>query len=412
MLTSIGGSFDASPSEIKTFYSNDDELQAFEPGNVIQSDGQRSGAVFSFQETSITSRVGISFVSSEQACNNVDREIPESANFLSIVEETKRVWNGNVLSKVTTTETNITDLQNLYTSLYVMHQMPSNRTGENPLWSSDEPYWDDIFTLWDLFRCAIPLMQILQPEAHEQLLRSMIDVWRNEGYLPNARSVNFNGPVQGGGNSDIVLADAYVKGVRGSINWADAYAAMLKNAEVEPPNNFDARANDSSTKEGRGGLSDWFEYGFITPRFSRSVSRGVEYAINDFGLYQVALGESDEEDIVKYWQRSQNWRNYWNPDLSSLGFRGFLNPRDQDNFIEHDPLQCCGYWAEPFYQASSWEYSFNPHHDMAQLIELCGGTETFISRLETIFQKGVKPDSPEWTIYSMSSPSIIAFMSH
>lgn len=132
----------------------------------------------------------------------------------------------------------------------------------------------------------------------------------NEEYLPNARSVNFNGPVQGSTHSDLVLADAYIKGVRGSIQWPDAYLAMRKNAEVEPPNNFDPRADDSSNKEGRGGLFGWIEYGFLTPRFSRSVSRGVEYAMDDFGLYQVALGEGDDEAIAKYWRQSQNWRNY------------------------------------------------------------------------------------------------------
>ena len=330
--------------------------------------------------------------------------MPDSASFSSIVDETKAIWNENVLSKVTTTETNLEDLQNLYTSLYVMHQMPSNRTGENPLWQLDEPYWDDLFTLWDLFRCTTPLMQILQPVAHEELLRSMVDVWRNEGYLPNARSVNFNGPVQGGSNSDIVLADAYVKGVRGAMNWADAYSAMRKNAEVEPANNFDPRAPDSSTKEGRGGLSDWINYGFLTTQFSRSVSRGLEYSIDDFGLHQVALGEGDDEGSAKYWRRSQNWRNYWNPDATSLGFQGFLNPRDQNGFIPSDPLACCGYWEDAaYYQASSWEYSFNPHHDMALMIELSGGRDTFVSRLQTIFQEGVDLERPDWTIYSRSA---------
>jgi putative alpha-1,2-mannosidase len=302
------------------FEGDGDQVESFQPGNLTRSEGQRIGSVLSFDDNSILSRVGISFISSKPACGNVDREMPKSASFSSIVDETKSVWNENVLSKVTTSETNLTDLQNLYTSLYVMHQMPSNRIGENPLWRSDEPYWDDIFTFWDLFRCTIPLMQILQPDAHEQFLRSLVDVWRNEGYLPKARLVNFNGPVQGGTNSDIVLGDAYVKGVRGSLNWADAHSAMLKNAEVEPPNNFDPRAPDSSTKEGRGGLSDWTEHGFITPRFSRSVSRGVEYALNDFGLHQVALGEGNDEDADKYWQRSQNWRHYWSANATSLGF--------------------------------------------------------------------------------------------
>jgi putative alpha-1,2-mannosidase len=384
---------------VKVFEGDKADAGSFAVGNSIKSKGTRAGAVLAFKQSAVVSRVGISFISSQKACDSVNREMPKPATLSSIVTETQGIWNKNVLSKVTTTETNLADLQSLYTSLYIMHQMPSNRTGENPLWQSTEPYWDDLFTLWDLYRCSFPLYQILQPEAHEELLRSMIDVWRNDGYLPSARSANFNGPVQGGSDADTVLADAYVKGVRGSINWKDAYAAMQKDAEVEPPNNFDPRANDSSTKEGRGGLSDWISYGFITPTFSRAVSRGVEYSINDFGLYQVARGVSgNDEEIARYWRRSQNWRNYWKPSAVALGFNGFLVPRDLNGFIPQDPLECCGYWPDPYYQGSPYSYSFNAHHDMAELIRLSGGNEKFIPRLQKFFEKGIDPEDPESTL--------------
>lgn len=104
----------------------------------------------------------------------------------------------------------------------------------------------------------------------------MIDIYRREGYVSDARSSFWNGAVQGGSNSDNVFADAFVKGVRGKVNWEQAYASMVKNAEVIPPNNNDPRDPTGSTKEGRGALSDWLKYGFITPSFGRSVSRAVE----------------------------------------------------------------------------------------------------------------------------------------
>lgn len=88
--------------------------------------------------------------------------------------------------------------------------------------------------------------------------------------------------MQRGSNADNVLADARVKGVAG-VNWDDAHAAMLTNAEVVPPNNHDPQSNeDSSPREGRGALPDWVERGFITRRNSRSVSHAAEYAANDF----------------------------------------------------------------------------------------------------------------------------------
>ena len=76
---------------------------------------------------------------------------------------------------------------------------------------------------------------------------------------------------------------------------------MVKNAEITPPNtNPDPMAPDSSTKEGRGALPDWHAHGFITPMFSRAVSRAVDYAYNDFSLYQVAAGLGRSEDAAKY----------------------------------------------------------------------------------------------------------------
>ena len=104
----------------------------------------------------------------------------------------------------------------------------------------------------------------------------MIDIFRHDGYLPDGRSSHFNGATQGGSNADNVLADAFVKGVRGRVNWDDGYAAMVKDAEIAPPSNNDERDTDSSTKEGRGALQDWLQHGFITTNFNRSVSRAVE----------------------------------------------------------------------------------------------------------------------------------------
>lgn len=104
----------------------------------------------------------------------------------------------------------------------------------------------------------------------------MIDIWRHDGWVSDARSSFSNGAVQGGTNGDNVFADAYVKGVRGQIDWEDAFASMVRNAEEVPEPNHDPRDSTGSTKEGRGALPDWLEYGYITRNFSRSVSRAVE----------------------------------------------------------------------------------------------------------------------------------------
>ncbi|KAI4869380.1 glycoside hydrolase family 92 protein [Hypoxylon rubiginosum] len=394
------GYFDQAAT-FKTFLGTDatgEDLSDYSDATSQDSES-RLGAVFTFNTTDVTSRVGVSFISSEQACANVDREIPAGTTLDTLETNVKTAWNDQVLSKITTTDTtNTTRLQLLYSSLYHMSLIPTNKTGENPLWSSSEPYYDDIFTFWDLFRCTTPLMHILQPVAYEELIRSLVDIWRNEGFLPDARSSFFNGATQGGSNADNVLADAYVKGVRGAIDWEDAFSAMVTDAETEPPNNNDSRDTSSSTKEGRGALPDWIDRGFITTKYRRSVSRAVEYAGNDFGLYQVAKGLGKDDEAEKYLNRSRNWRNQWNPDLEALGFTGFLGPIDEDgNFVDQDPLSCGGcYWGDDYYQGLPMEYSFNAHHDINKLIELGGGVDTFTARLEKLFEGGVSSGNSQF----------------
>jgi len=349
------GHFDQPFSSVRTFTGNGTELYTY--GNSTSTSGtDRQGGVFTFNATSVSSRVGISFVSTSQACSNVNDQIPAGTNVKDLVTRAQDRWATEVFSKVSTTEKNETVLTQLYSYLYGMHLIPSNRTGENSLWNSTEPSYDDFFTLWDLFRCSTPLWQVLQPKPYEEIIRSLIDIWRHEEFLPDARSSEFTGRTQGGSNAENVLADAYVKGVRGKVNWEDAYEAMKTDAEVVPPNNNDPIAPDSSTKEGRGALPDWLSLGYITPHFSRAVSRAVEYAGNDFGLYQVASGLGKNDDAQKYLNRSRNWRNHWNPRQESLGFTGFVSPRYENGSFQepYDPLQCGGcYWDGMTFSAPS-----------------------------------------------------------
>jgi putative alpha-1,2-mannosidase len=92
--------------------------------------------------------VGISWISSDRACQHVQNEIPAETEFESVVSDAASDWEDTVFSKITTTSTNETSLTLLYSSLYFMHLIPTNQTGENPNWESDEPYYQDIFTFW------------------------------------------------------------------------------------------------------------------------------------------------------------------------------------------------------------------------------------------------------------------------
>ncbi|KAI6251155.1 hypothetical protein HI914_00183 [Erysiphe necator] len=353
--------------------------------------GRRVGAVFSFGTQNVKSKVGISWVSEEMACSFKQNEIP-GWNLSTVVENAKNVWNNEVLSKITTTDlSNQTRLEMFYTGLYHTALMPTDKTGQNPHWETNEPTYDDYYTFWDTFRCLNSLLLLILPERAAGIIRSSIDIWRHERFMPDGRSGFYNGQVQGGSDADNVLADAYVKGLKGGINWKDAYAAMKTNAELTPYNTNDAGDPTSSVKEGRGALPDWLKYGWITPRFSRSVSRTVEYSLNDFSVAQLAK-DFEPESYQKYLNRSAGWQYIWQHDLYSLNYTGFLAPLFADGARDpkYSPAGCDGGCeaVSYTYEALAWEYSWTVPHDMQTLISFMGGPNLTESRLDAMFIPG------------------------
>ena len=356
--------------------------------------GQRVGALFTFSSSvrTLQSKVGISFVSTENACGYIPKEIPHW-DLNKTVSEAEDTWEG-VMNKVSTTDmSNRTRLEMFYTGLYHTHLMPTDRTGENANWETAEPSYDDYYTLWDTFRCLNSLWTLIATDRSIGIVRSLIDIWRHEQFMPDGRSGNANGQVQGGSNSDNVLADAFVKGLQGGINWTDGYLAMKTNAELIPWNNWDLGDPTGSTIQGRGALADWLQYGFLTPNYDRSVSRTIEYSLNDFSLSQVAK-EIAPQDYQKYLQRSAGWQHQWDPDLSNNNFTGFVAPKYADGSRDpnYDPSLCPGYceFGGYTYEALGWEYTWTVPFDMETLVDLMGGANTTEQRLDTMFIEGLK----------------------
>jgi len=402
------GEFDQAPDQAYTFSGRlTDPIQRYHTfsngpvpqpvlGNLSEVSGplnNRVGALFTWSNAStstVKSRVGISFISADKACTFKNQEIP-SWDLTDTVTAAVQEWNEDVFSKIrvpTHPSQNRTNLVLLYSNLYLMHLMPSDRTGENPLWSNDEPSWDDFYTLWDIFRCTVSLYHLIQPSYYQSMIRSIIDIWRWEGFMPAGRSGNFNGLVQGGSNADNVLADAYVKGLPG-INWTEAYQAMLKNAEVLPYNTFSFVDPSASVKDGRGALNDWIPLGYVSSdRSTRAVSRTVEYALNDFSLSQVAR-EVAPGDVEKYLNRSAQWQNIWAHNVTHRNFTGFLAPRLANgsfNLTDYNPAVCGGCeYKSISYEGTPFEYSFSIPHDMQTLIQFMGGPAEFERRLDYIF---------------------------
>ena len=350
-----------------------------EPGKESQFDsGQKTGAYMTFNTMAgqkIRVRVGISYISCGRARANM-RQV-DTWDFDKVKAEATAKWN-RVLDKVEL-DGDKNDKVKFYTALYHCYLQPTDKTGENPKWTSAEPNYDDFYAIWDTFRATHPLFTILTPSRQADMLRSLIDIWRNDGYMPDARSGNDNGRVQGGSNCDILFADAIVKGVEG-VDYEAGLQAMLKNAEVPP--------GGDERKEGRGGLNDYNTLGYVSAATERCLTRTLEYSNCDFAIATVAnrLGKNDIAD--RYYRKASNWQNTWNDDIECLGHKGFAWPRERDgNFLDEDKYTVLtgGGWENPTYETFSFELSMYVPHDMKSLIARCGGQERFTQRLDTFF---------------------------
>lgn len=417
MTTYFCGEFESSPDKAETFrgpntdpvpgqhvWANGETLQATFGDSKEESGPRvdRVGALFTWTGSSkatIKSRIGISMMSVEKACEFKDTEI-SSWRLNDTVNAAVLEWNRNVFSKIQVPvddSQNRTNLVLLYSHLYFTHLMPSDRSLDgNPLWPSEDS-WDDFYAIWDIFRCTVSLFHIIQPVYYASMLRSLIDIWKWDGYMPDGRSGNYNGVVQGGSDADNVLADAYVKRLpNAAINWTEAYSAMVKDAEVVPYNQFNPVDLTGDIQQGRGALQNWKDLGYIaSDKYTRSISRTVEYALNDYSLSVVSRG-LQMGDHDKYLRRSAQWQNIWNHNLTHQpsNSAGFLAPRlangswyDEENY---NPAVCdkgCG-WSSTTYEGTPFEYSFNVPHDMRTLIEFMGGEDAFEQRLDYIFEPG------------------------
>jgi predicted alpha-1,2-mannosidase len=324
----------------------------------------------------VQAKVGISFVSEEQAKANVTAEIP-AWNFDQVHGASLSLWRAE-LAKLELNGATESQRRQLYTAMYHIMLMPSDRTGENPKWQSSEPYYDDYYAIWDTYRSSSPLLTLISPDRQRDLIRSLIDIYRHTGYMPDARSGNDNGRTQGGSNANVVIADAFVKGLKG-IDYETAFQAMLKDTTVPPAD---------AQKEGRGGLKNYNERGFITLADERSGSRTVEYAYDDFAISEVACGLGKSREAALYAGRAHNFEHLFDTQMTYQGFKGFLRPRNPDGSWAAPFLEVRGTWPDFFYEGDLWTYSLYAPQDMRRIIELTGGTRAFLQRLDFIFLRG------------------------
>ncbi|KAL5497692.1 hypothetical protein ACEPAH_2623 [Sanghuangporus vaninii] len=352
--------------------------------------------------TTILVRVGVSFISSDQACANAESEIPDF-DFDGTVTASQAQWR-DILNRVQVNTTGVDDdtVELLYSSLYRTHISPADYTDENPKWNSTEPYYDSLYCNWDTYRTLYPLYSLHDPETFARIVRGHINIQQHEGWLPECRGATAQQFIQGGSNGDPILGEFFVKFHNFSeslnVSATDLYAALLADAEEQPPN-WDLQGRQANA---------WKLFGYIPGDIfetsgtnTKQVSRTLEHAFGDFAISQVShlLGKLD--DVLKYQNRSGNFANIWNPNTTVPGGPGFVKGMMQPRFANgtfnrtdprhcsvHDPLHSTCFLnaanRDGFYESSPIVYA---PHDTARLIELQGGADSFVSRLGFIFDE-------------------------
>lgn len=364
--------------------------------------GRPTGAYLDFgiDADTVKVKIAISYLSELKARENLERDIPHW-DFDRVRADLVDRWD-DVLSRVEVDGSTPDTLKTmLYTGLYHTMLMPTDRTGENPLWNDPVPYYDDFYAIWDTYRTSMPMLTIIDSARQADMVNSLINIYKRDGYLPDARSGNSNGRTQGGSNADIAIADAYVKGL-GGIDYGLALQAMLRDADDAPGGKQEA--------EGRGGLTEYNALGYIPHGIARAGNRTLEYSYCDYAIAQVAGGLGYIALKDRFMRQSRRWRNLWRADYEHEGVKGFIMPRDAAGhwldsltqghsklhapMYEYTPVTFEGPWYTPwwdmfFYEASSWEYSLSVPHDVPGLIEMCGGDDAFERRLDIFFDRGL-----------------------
>lgn len=351
---------------------------AFTDGKVMQQ-GNACGARLRFREDTVLVRIGTSFISVEQARDNLQREITDW-QFEKTQQQTAEVWNTyfNRLQIEGATEK---QKHVFYTGLYHCLLFPRQFSEYGRYYSAfDDTIHEGIsyndYSLWDTYRAEHPLLILTAPEHVPGMVQSLIQMGKEGGYMPKWPNPGYTG-IMIGTHADAVIADALVKGIKG-FDVNEAYRQCYKDAFIPSGNDSCNRWADRAlwcgSPEARSGLSWYMKLGYVpVDKTNESVSNTLEGAYDDFCVAQVAkaVGKTDVYDTLM--KRSQNYRNLYNPQTK------FMAPRLVN-----------GEWFEKrragFTEGGPWTYLFAVQQDVPGLINLLGGNENFIKRLDKNFR--------------------------
>ena len=320
-------------------------------------------------------KVALSPVSEENAAENMQKEIPHW-DFDKTRKEAEAKWS-EYLNRIKIKGGSEDQRTIFYTALYHILIHPSvwqdvngdYRGLDNKVYNSKTFTYHSIFSLWDTYRAANPLYTILCPEKVPDFINGFIDDFEKTGHLP---VWNFPGNETWcmiGNHSIPVIADAYLKGIRGF----DAEKAL--NAMIRTVN------RDTL------GLKQYREKGYIpADTEGESVSKTLEYAYDDYCIAMMAKAMKKDDIYREYIQRSDNWKNLFNPKT------GFFQAKINETFVEpFDPREV----NFNFTEGNAWQYAFAVQHDIDGLKQMLGGRGKFEAKLDEFFNNESKTTGRE-----------------
>ncbi len=346
----------------------------------FEEESEHVGAILRFKTLKgdkINVRVSSSFISGEQAMLNLTRELGDN-DFESLCKEAKQTWNKE-LNRIKIEGGTSDQQRTFYSCLYRTLLFPRKFYEIN---EKDEiihysPYNGEVlpgymFTdngFWDTFRSLFPFLTLMYPDLNSQIMEGLANTFKESGWLPEWASPGHRDCMIGS-NSASLIADSYLKGIRG-YDIETLYKAILKNTDSVGPVN----------SVGRFGANYYNDLGYVPYNvgINENVARTLEYAYADFCISRLAESlNRPKEEIDKFKRRAMNYKNVFDPGRKLMRGKN-LDGSFQSPFSPYK-------WGDAFTEGNSWHYSWSVFQDIPGLVNLMGGRDYFVAKLDSVFE--------------------------
>ncbi len=353
--------------------------------------GDDIGVYFNFetaQGEEVNVQIGVSFVSIANARENLKTEQPK-CDFNATRSKAEELWR-NDLSKIEVKGGTEAQKTVFYTALYhaLIHpNILQDVNGQYPKMESNEigtvkgnRY--TVFSLWDTYRNLHQLLALVYPERQMQMLKSMIGMSEEHGWLPKWELYGRETLTMEGDPSIPVIVDSWLKGLR-DFDVNKVYKTMWHSATAPGSENLMRPDND-----------DYLKLGYVPLRehFDNSVSHALEYYIADYSLSILADSLGYHKQAEQLRRQSLQYKKYYDKEYGMLRpllpDGKFLTPFDPNQGANFEP--CPG-----FHEGSAWNYTFYVPHDIAGLTKLMGGKKNFVNKLQHVFDAKLYDPSNE-----------------